>query len=323
MTNVLNGIPLKYKGLPEDIAREIWSYEDSYFCNDLPIPFKGLNIYPVLMKDYNIFSAVIDCCTLNKNLDAKGITKTHLDYLCSLFEDNGPSGKLWLTKFTKLIELSFHVKNGLKCKKCGKVISYTEYQEKVIQNIEKLKKEKKQVDLNNLPPVACEECGGEEFSENILIRKDEKTKKYLVEIDGVKISCEDFNRLRQIIVFQNFPDYRDESWVHPQLRKEQEKRREILARQSGAGEANLEKKKIGVAVGLHYKLEDIDKLPIRKFLLLFSTMDDLIEYKIIKLGRMAGLVSSKDPMEHWLYKKEKSLYGEAVSLDSYVNKFKG
>ena len=112
MTNVLNGIPLKYKGLPEDIAREIWSYEDSYFCNDLPIPFKGLNIYPVLMKDYNIFSAVIDCCTLNKNLDAKGITKTHLDYLCSLFEDNGPSGKLWLTKFTKLIELSFHVKNG-------------------------------------------------------------------------------------------------------------------------------------------------------------------------------------------------------------------
>ena len=52
--------------------------------------------------------------------------------------------------------------------------------------------------------------------------------------------------------------------------------------------------------------------------MVLTTVDDLINYKIMKTASMSGFVSwPKDhPIEHWLYKPDKDMFGEVYkSLD--------
>ena len=55
-------------------------------------------------------------------------------------------------------------------------------------------------------------------------------------------------------------------------------------------------------------------MTIRKFSMLLYTLDDVMNYEARKLGMMTGMVSFKEEQEHWIYKKEKDMYG-----DSYVS----
>jgi len=59
------------------------NYYDIY---DKPHPYKGLLIYPVLVKDYCEFSSCIDCLNYNKNEtnDIKILQMSYLDYLLFL-----------------------------------------------------------------------------------------------------------------------------------------------------------------------------------------------------------------------------------------------
>ena len=71
----------------EEILSLIKYYEQAYFTNDEPIPFKdGLIIYPVLVKDYYQFYACIYCFKVNKNDDMVGVSMSDLDYILYLCE---------------------------------------------------------------------------------------------------------------------------------------------------------------------------------------------------------------------------------------------
>lgn len=51
---------------------------------DLPVPYKNLTLYPITMKDYYLFSALVDCLMLERALDPKpmvALTMSRLDYL--------------------------------------------------------------------------------------------------------------------------------------------------------------------------------------------------------------------------------------------------
>ena len=74
----------RYQGLDPDLAKELISYEHSYFKEDRPIPFCGLNIYPVTMHEYEKFFMCVDCFTLDKNETPQGIRMTNLDYLIGI-----------------------------------------------------------------------------------------------------------------------------------------------------------------------------------------------------------------------------------------------
>ena len=50
-------------------SMEINYYKDKYFTYDEPIPFHGLTIYPVTMRNYQQFMVSTACLTLNKNDD--------------------------------------------------------------------------------------------------------------------------------------------------------------------------------------------------------------------------------------------------------------
>lgn len=54
------------------------------YAFDLPVPYKGLTLYPVTMKDYYIFSALVQCLMLERAADPNpmvALTMTRLDYL--------------------------------------------------------------------------------------------------------------------------------------------------------------------------------------------------------------------------------------------------
>ena len=194
-----------------------------------------------------------------------------------------------------------------KCAKCGKIYDYQEFLIKA---------------LDKEHPFHCECYKGEEgeeedFDINIKYRMNPETKKYEILINGITITSEDFDRLRQIVMYQNLPDFKDDTWVDPDMRADQAEKQRLLAKKNNAGTATLERKIVCVSAKSCYKIEDIYKLTMRKFLILLSAIDDAMNYECTRIGLMTGMVSMKEPVEHWIYKKESDdLYGgEAVSLD--------
>ena len=61
------------------------------------------------------------------------------------------------------------------------------------------------------------ECGGV-FEEVLKYKTDEKTKKPILVIDGHEFNSKDYNKLRKYILYQNLPDYKDDSWVDKAIR---------------------------------------------------------------------------------------------------------
>ena len=70
----------RYKGLLGDLAKEIQMYENSYFIEDSPIPFKNFYLYPATVRDYEKFAVCSMCLTLNKNDTPANLRKTHLEF---------------------------------------------------------------------------------------------------------------------------------------------------------------------------------------------------------------------------------------------------
>ena len=300
----------RYKGVPKKIADEIRTYESQYFKEDLPIPFCGhLKLYPATVHDYETFSACSQCLTLDKNQDPKGIRMSQLEYLYSKTQEQGEVGAAWSYRIQKLFEIIFHLKNGIKCTKCGRVIEYTsdEFRD-YIRSIQEAQQNQKQ-----MPPLVCPEkdCGGTEFIEMMKFIEDPQTKKHVLCVDGKIISKEDYDRLRYIVLFQNFADYRDDSWVDPLLKKDYEEKMK-LERQKNDVHATIEKKVVCLFISTNCPLEYIYNMSIRKFTMALATVDDLINYKIMKTAAMSGFIQwPKDkPIEHWIYKPDKDMYGD-------------
>ena len=290
------------------ILEEVDYFRDKYFTYDLPIPFNKLTLYPVSIKDYNEFLSSSACLTLNKNDDVAGIRMTNIDYLLSKMQDE-KEGPMWSLRFTKLIELCLHIKSGLKCPKCGKFMSFEEFYIKY--------EDESIVDKNSI--LNCE-CGGK-YQETIKFKENEKGKKIFV-FDGIEVDNQTFNKLRKYIMYQNLPDYKDDSWVDKAIRDDQAAKNELKSR--GSGTASLERKIIGVCVNTHWKIEEVMNMTIRKFLMVLGMVDDIMNYTITRTGLMSGFASlpKGETVEHWLYKKDEGLYGKAMDMDAYTSQIK-
>lgn len=289
--------------IDKKIKEDVEFFRDKYFTYDEPVPFKGLILYPVTVKDYNEFLSSSACLTLNKNDDPKGIAMSHIDYLLSKMQDE-KEGPLWSLRFTKILELCLHIKSGLKCPKCGKFMSFEEfymkYEDPSIEN------------KNDILLCGC----GEKMVETVRFKENEKKKKIFV-FDGVELNSQDFNKLRKYIMYQNLPDYKDDSWVDKAVRDDQAARAELKSR--GSGTATLERKIMGVCANTHWKIDEVYSLSIRKFLMILGMIDDIMNYTITRTGLMSGFASlpKGETVEHWLYKKDEGMYGKAVDAESY------
>lgn len=344
-------ISLRYRGLSFEMAAELQACEDEYFTWDLPVPFgEKLQIYPASVRQYNTFMEALSCFLLDKkqlppNATPADIKKqfkmTDLEYLLSKLDE-----KEWVARFVTLMEIIFHIKNGMKCPHCGETISYEEYQnlfqsqmktiiEEIQQNPDALSKYQEPIadgeeDKNGdglkfkAPTIKCPKCGGDGLYETIKYEENKESSRTELFIDGQKIDQKNFNRLRNIVLFQNLPDYRDTSYIDPNLKKDYETKKKIQSKQQGSLTATLEKKLAAMKVFMGLpNYDNLYKMTIRKFLIEFTTMDDLISYELQMMGRLCGLGGGSDqPVQHWIYQEIKDVYADGgyVSKDTMMEK---
>ena len=301
--------------LDKKIVEKLESLDQLYFQFDKPIAFKGsLTIYPIIVSDYNEFVISSSCFSLNKNECIEGLKTTNLGYL--IYKMSNVDGdelhnkdvSMWSQYFIKSCELIFHINYGVKCKKCGKVYNYIDFLKLISQK--------------DGDKCACE-CGNDsDFDVNIKYQINKETKKHELIINDEILTTSDFDLLRQIVMYQNFPDYKDDSWVDPEIKKDHDRELKIRSGKNGMPTATLEKKIVGVCAKSPYKIEEIYNMKIKKFIILLETINDAMNYYSTRIGLMTGMVSMKEPVEHWLYKSEKSMYGSAVTSDDYQSKIK-
>lgn len=80
---------------------------EKYMIFDDPVPYKSLNIYPCVMREYKDLQIYSSCLLLDKNSipDVDIISMTYLDYLIHLNKQEAP----FLMLFAKLLELVLHI----------------------------------------------------------------------------------------------------------------------------------------------------------------------------------------------------------------------
>ena len=297
------------------ILEEVEYLRDKYFTYDEPVPFCGLYLYPVSVRNYNEFMTSNACLLLNKNDDPMGIKFTHLDYLLSKISDK-KEGVLWSMRFSKIIELCFHILPGMKCSKCGKYIPYDQFFTE-----ERVKLYQEGTDEDRKRFFDCD-CGEGKMVASLDQKKDEKSNKTVLLIDGHEIDYVNFNKMRKYILYQNLPDFKDDSWADKAIRDDQAKRAEILSK--GSGKASLERKMLCVVASTGIDISKVYDMSIRKFTALLGVINDYTEYKATKVGLMSGMVSLKkgQKIDHWIYTKEKSDAEGIVDSEAFAQQFK-
>lgn len=304
--------------LPKAIVEELKRLDIQYFQMDKPIPFKeGLTLYPVNVMNHDEFLAASACLTLNKMESAEGIVTSNLGYLLLKINQKGDPKKeeeasMYSQYLIKICELCFHLKYGVFCKKCGKIYDYYDF---LLKASDKTK------------PFHCDcykDGDEDDFDITIKYKLNEETKQRELIVNNIVINNKDFDRLRQIIMYQNLPDYKDDSWVDPEVREDQREKQRLISKKNKIGDATIERKIVCVSAKTCYKIEDLYKLTIRKFLILLSAVDDAMNYECTRIGLMTGMVSMKEPVEHWIYKNEPDdLYGGATDAGEFEKKVTG
>lgn len=304
------------------IKEHIEQYEQLYFALDEPVPLVGhLLVYPVLVKDYNLFYSLIDIFIINKNETPEGISMSHLDYFIFKMQPSQADGELFTRKAIKMFELIFHIKNGIRCE-CDKdndtYLSYDDIYKKMAIEERKNKSDFTNEEIFKIFTEIrkCPKCG--KIRED-LIRFNElpNGKKDLI-VDGVEIDKNTFDELRQLVCYQNMPDY-DDDYIDPELKAELEEAAKL--ENPNAVSPTLEKQESCIVASTAYKYSDLKELSLRKLVLLLRTVDAKLHYFTYRQAEASGMVTFKKDLTHWIYGNDKrSKFDRIQSLDSFKDK---
>lgn len=132
-----------------------------------------------------------------------------------------------------------------------------------------------------------------------------------------KITANDFDEIKRIILYQNILDY-SEKYVDPDVKKMADEYYRL--KNKNTPDVSLEHKVVCVQMKTGMTLEAIGDLTIRHFIQLFNTIVEESEYSANRLAESMGC-KFKKPLEHWAYKERKDKYAEAFcDADAFVDK---
>ena len=308
----------------QEFLHKLEYIEQIYFSNDEPVPLKeGLKIHPVKLKDYYKFYNLIGCFTVDKNIDIEnmGISKSHLTYALLLVEKDRPG---FGNRFLELLGMVFGIKNNIICgnKDCDleeqDLIAFYSKLFSLQKEYETAPFERKvEIEQEVEMLCACPKCNSP-LREKISIMQEDK-KKHLF-VGHTEITKDDYDFLRRVYCYQNILDY-DDRYIDPELKEalDEKKRLESM----DAENPTLEKQEAAVITGSPYTFETIKEVSLRKFTMLLRVIEARLQYEAMRSGEMSGMVTFKNPIQHWLYSnnKKKSIMDEVTSLDSFKNKF--
>lgn len=307
---------------PNKIKDNLEMYEQVYFTHDEPVPLKGhLKVYPVLVKDYNLFYSCIDIFTINKNEDPNGITMSNLDYFIYLMQPEQLNSEMFTRKAINMFELIFHIKNGIKCECDKDNDTYISYED-IYKFIAK-KEQNAQGELSNEDIMKyfyeikkCPKCG--KIRDDLIKFNDLPNGKKDLIVDGVEIDKTTFDELRTLVCYYNMPDYDDE-YVDPELEAELQEAARL--ENPNATSPSLEKQESCLVASTSYKYSELKELSIRKLVLLLRTVDKKLHYFTYRQAEASGMVSFKSELPHWIYGSDKrDKFERLQTLDSFKEK---
>lgn len=267
-----------------NLSKKIEYLSQMYFELDEPVPYKGLKIHPVKVKDYYKFYSVIPIFTIDKNRDVKGIPLSYLDYLVLLMSEE--DGNKYIQQLIILLEMIFKIDNGLYCdnEDCEyhkEIISYYDIWKEIDKIKDNVEKEKK---LNEI--FCCPKCGNKR-KEVFSLVKNNKTKKSSLNIFGIEFNSREFDELREIVCHQNIPDYGSQGEFFD---KELEEELKLKAKMENPNnvQPTLEKQLNCIVSASGYTYKELKKITIRRMVLLLRTIDAKLHYFCYRQAEASG-----------------------------------
>lgn len=312
---------------------KIHYYEQMYFAHDEPVPFKGdLKIYPATVKDYYNFFSLVSCYTVDKIADPNPecISMSDLDYVFYLMQQEGIKGESFKNQFFSLLEMTFHVKNGMFCpnKDCdfNDILSF----EEIYKDLAKIQQEAKETEnpaqtfekkrLEYLDELkVCPKCG-KPRRDYICILKREKGNFFDLYIGSDPIKRQEYVDFKRIYCYQNILDYNDD-YIDPELKEALDEANRLRA--GNTSQPSLERQEACIIASTAYKFEDLKNMTIRKFSLLLRVVEAKLQYQIAKTAEASGLVTFKGEIDHWIYTNNdirKNRFKNIMSVDQVESK---
>lgn len=247
------------------------SFVSGYTTFDEPIPCKGLNIYPIIMKDVFSFLSSYNILTIKKN-EIPDIKIIQMSYLRFVF-DLMISDELWQDKFLMIVSLCFKLNENNKY--------YTKEHEK-----------NKLLVRNDGDVLICMFNG---WNVRFIIKND-KTKLY---IDDVEINSKEFEEICRIIMYQNIVEY-DDSYIDPDVQEVIDDVSKL--KNKSYTMPTIEKQMSVVSMQTGILKKDIAQMSYREFTLLFKAVVESIDYQINKRVDLQDKKFDKT-VPHWVYEQ--------------------
>ena len=251
-------------------------YIEKYVAFGRPVEYEGLRLKPILLEDTYAFKDACEIIMIEKNKipDIKVIQASYLYFLFSLVLSQKEVLDKFLTLMNLCLGLDFHSKNMAD--------GDFEPNELLIQTTET----NKQIFFVNGWDIAFEING----------------QSATLFLEDKKVTAQQFEELRKIILFQNLYDY-DDLQMSDDFRRVIEDYYRI--KNKGRHMPTLEEKEMVVIVNTSYTMETIN----------YSIG------KVDYLATMPLLPNLKEAPEHWVYRHEKEKYAEIFSdAQEMVNK---
>ena len=133
-------------------------------------------------------------------------------------------------------------------------------------------------------------------------------------INDFLVTDEVFDDLRKIIIIQNDIDFDIDEFMNIDTVKALEKAREFEAKKNKE-KADIEDYIDSIIIGLKVTEEYVSNLTIRKFWRYIKRINKHEEYEACRSGQMSGMVTFKEPIQHWMTSIEVTDKSENLKTD--------
>lgn len=165
--------------------------------------------------------------------------------------------------------------------------------------------------LTNLFKLCCR------IKEKNIKKLEYKPEHYYLYLNDIEFTKKDFDIIKKIICYQNMPSY-DDRYINPDIQKEIDEYNKLKNKDM---DASLEKQIVSLMASRSYKIEEIENMTIRKFLLTLEKVDKKLHYQIYTLARFIPFVEIKQDVPHWIYgTDEDKLKGKLIDAEGFKNK---
>lgn len=148
----------------------------------------------------------------------------------------------------------------------------------------------------------------------------DENKRFLIEDkeSGKKIKAKEFEDIRRIILYQNFPNYDDE-YINPDLKKNMEEYDQLKSKTMDY--PNLERQIAIISSHTGITKQQQLEMTYRSHSILFSEVCGEVDFETT---RSVALYAGVKDFDHWIFRKKKNKFdGYLVSKDKFTNENMG